>query len=143
MISLQNYDKCCIMTLLLRETKRINNGWKVSIAGKHLGFIGFSVTSRNQRKTKYSAATVEGHEIRYSCDSFMNALSGFIQPARATLFLAGHNQEHKIGVVEETGLHFEMFACSNTALDDNGKVLWYFEPIDLAISRLMGWVEFA
>jgi len=141
MISLQNYDKCCIMTLLLRETKRANKGWEVAIAGEHLGFIGVHTHSR-RKKYKYTAVTTKGHEID-SCDSFMKALSGFIQPARATLFLAGHNQEHKIGVVEETGLHFEMFACSNTALDDNGKVLWYFEPIDLAISRLMGWVEFA
>lgn len=142
MISLGNYDKCCVMTLLLREIERINNGWKVSIAGQHLGFIGSGIISRGQKR-KYGAVTVEGHEIHSGCDDFMKALSGFIQPARATLFLAGHNQEHKIGVVEETGLHFEMFACSNTALDDNGKVLWYFEPIDLAISRLMGWVEFA
>jgi len=141
MISLQNYDKCCIMTLLMRELVRTDKGWTVSIAGEHLGFIGVYTHSR-RKKYKYTAVTTMGHEID-SCKTFMTALSQFIQPARATLFLEGHNQKQEIGVVKETGLHFELLACSNTALDDNGSVLWYFEPIDLAISRLMGWVEFA
>lgn len=141
MISLENYDKCCIMTLLMRETTRTGKFWKVSICGKHLGFIGVHTRS-SRKKYKYTAVTTLGYEID-SCATFMNALSQFIQPARAVLFLEGHNQKHEIGVVKETGFYFELLACSNTALDDDGSVLWYFEPIDLAISRLMGWIEFA